>query len=340
MTCKALRLVDGFGLDRLKFEDVEVAEPGAGEVVVRVKAASLNYRDLMVATGKYNPKTYMPKTLGSDAAGEVAAVGAGVTRFGVGDRVSSLFFQRWTDGPTPQDAMRFALGESVEGVFAEYVVLPETGVIRTPEYMTDEEAATLPCAAVTAWQALVCVGKVKAGESVLVLGTGGVSLFALQIAKLKGARVVVTSSSDAKLERAKAMGADEGVNHKTFPAWEKEVVRINGGTGVDHVVEVGGPGTIGKSFKAVKAGGQVYLIGILDMGDGGGADLMPVLMRSIQLRGITVGSEAMAREMGEAFAAGKVKPVVDKVFEFSQAVEALRAMEAGSHFGKIVLRMG
>ena len=264
--------------------------------------------------------------------------GRGVTKFNVGDRVCSLFFQRWTDGPTPQDAMRFALGESVDGVFAEYKVLPETGVIRTPELLTDEEAATLPCAAVTAWQALVSVGKVQAGESVLVLGTGGVSLFALQIAKLKGAKVIVTSSSDKKLARAKAMGADEGINYKTTPEWEKEVLRINGG-GVDHVVEVGGPGTIGKSFKAVKAGGQVYLIGILDMGDGGRADLMPVLMRSIRLSGITVGSEAMFQEMVGAFEAGKVKPVVDRVFDFKDAVEALRAMEKASHFGKIVLRM-
>ena len=202
----ALRVVDDFGLDKLQFEEFAVPEPGTGEVLVRIRAASLNYRDLMVATGRYNPRMEKPRTLGSDAAGVVEAVGAGVTRWAVGDRVCSLFFQGWDFGPMPQDAQHSALGEAVDGVFATHRLFAEDGVISAPGFMTDEEASTLPCAGLTAWNALAVNGRLKAGETVLVLGTGGVSLFALQMAKTMGARVIATSSSDEKLERARGAG--------------------------------------------------------------------------------------------------------------------------------------
>ena len=339
VTTRSLRVVDSFGLDKLRFEDIELPDPGPGELLIRIRAASLNYRDLLVAKGLYNPRLAMPRTLGSDAAGQVVAIGPGVTRFAAGDRVCGLFFQQWSTGPLPQDAMRHALGESIDGIFTTYRVLPESGVIATPAYLSDEEAATLPCAAVTAWHALIADGNLQPGETVLVLGTGGVSLFALQIAKLHGARVIVTSSSDDKLQRARTLGADLLINYKTHPDWEKEVVRLNGGKGVDHVIEVGGPGTLPRSCKAARVGGKVHLIGVLTQTEGGGTDLMPVLMRGLHLQGILVGSEAMFTEMNRAFETAALRPVIDRVYPFAEAVTALHSMESASHFGKLVLRI-
>ena len=337
---KVLRLDGGFGFEHVQLQEELIPEPGPGEVLVRFRAASLNFRDLMVVRGKYNPRTAMPKILGSDAAGEVVSTGPGVTTLKPGDRVMSLFFQRWMEGPTPADAMRFALGESVDGVFATHRILPETGVIKTPDSLTDEEAATLPCAALTAWDALVATGGLQPGETVLTLGTGGVSLFAVQIAKALGARVIATSSSDEKLERVRALGADETINYRDIPEWGKEVQRLTGKRGVDHVVEVGGAGTIGESLIAARAGGRVDLIGVLAAGEGGkGPDLRPVLMKALKLEGILVGSRQMFVAMNEAFARHGIKPVVDRVFPLEQAVEALRYMEAGSHFGKIGLKL-
>ena len=338
---KVLRIDGGFGFEHVKLEEWAVPEPGAGEVLVRFRAGSLNFRDLWIVKGQYNPRMKMPKTLGSDAAGDVLAVGAGVTRCKVGDRVTSLFFQRWETGPTPADAMRHALGESIDGVFATHRVLPENGVIRTPDYLTDEEAATLPCAGLTAWDALVAVGGLKPGETVLTLGTGGVSLFALQMAKALGAKVIATSSSDEKLERARALGADETINYRTTPEWGKEVRRLTGKRGVDHVVEVGGAGTMEQSLQAVRSGGRIDLIGLLAAGQpgSGGADLMPVLMKALKVEGILVGSREMFEAMNRMLEANRLKPVLDRVFELNEAVAALKYMEAGSHFGKIVLRL-
>ena len=337
-TARVLRINDAFGFEHVRLEEHPIPQPGAGEVLVRFHAASLNFRDLWIVKGQYNPRMSMPKTLGSDAAGEVVSVGEGVSSVRPGDRVTSVFFQRWIEGPTPADAMRFALGESLDGVFATHRVMPEHGVLKTANYLTDQEAAALPCAAVTAWNALVPTGGLKAGETVLVLGTGGVSLFALQIAKALGARVIATSSSDEKLARAKELGADETINYKQTPDWGKEVQRLTAKRGVDHVIEVGGGGTINQSFAAARAGGRVDLIGVLAGNNKDAApDMMPVLMKALKLEGVLVGSRTMFEAMNEAFVQHQIKPVVDRVFPLEQAVEALRYMESGSHFGKIGL---
>ena len=339
-TARLLRITTGFGFENISLEEQPIPEPGAGEVLVRFRAASLNFRDLLIVKGLYNPRMAMPKILGSDAAGEIVAIGEGVTHFKPGDRVTSVFFQRWMQGPTPADAMRFALGESLDGVFATHRVLPEAGVLLTPGYLSDEEAATLPCAALTAWDALVATGGLKPGETVLTLGTGGVSLFAVQIAKALGARVIATSSSDEKLERVKALGADETINYKQTPDWGKEVQRLTDKRGVDHVLEVGGAGTLAQSLVAVRAGGRVNLIGLLAQAqDGTPPDLMPILMKAIKLEGILVGSREMFESMNEALTRHQIKPVVDRTFPLDQAVEALKHMEAGSHFGKIGLTL-
>jgi len=335
MQATALRLT-AFGLDNLSLEAVEVPAPGPHDVLVELHAASLNYRDLMVALGWYNPKLEMPRVLGSDAAGTVTAVGSSVTRFKPGDRVTSLFFQEWRSGEIDAATHKSALGDPIDGVFTAARLFPEHGLIPTPGYLTDEEAATLPCAALTAWNALVEKGHLAAGETVLVQGTGGVSLFALQIAKLHGARVIVTSSSDDKLARARALGADETINYRTTPGWDAEVFRLTNKRGVDHVVEVGGAGTLPRSLKSVRVAGHIHVIGVLT-GKGDGVDVTPVLGKSLSVHGIYVGSAAMFARMNAAFAANAVKPVIDRVFPLAQARDAFEHLQSGSHFGKIAI---
>jgi len=330
--------LNDFGLENLTVGAREISLPGPYEVLVRLTAASLNYRDLMTALGTYNPKMKLPRVLGSDAAGVVDAVGEKVTRFQPGDRVSSLFFQDWQGGEIQPSAFRSALGGDIDGVFTAARVFAEGGLIATPSYLSDAEAATLPCAALTAWHALVEDGHLAAGETVLVLGTGGVSLFALQIAKAHGARVILTSSSDPKLERGRQLGADETINYRTHPDWEVEVMKLTGKRGVDHVVEVGGAGTLPRSLKAVRLGGRVSLIGVL-AGVREGVDVMPILNKSIQLGGVYVGSRAMYTRMNAAFTANQIKPVIDSVFPLAEAREAFAYLQSGSHFGKIVLSM-
>lgn len=330
--------ISSFGLDNLKFKPVQIPEPGPHEVLVRFTAASLNYRDLMVVLGQYNPKMHLPRVLGSDAAGEVIAVGEKVTRFKAGDRVCSLFFQDWHAGEITPTTGKSALGGSIDGVFTTAKIMPEHGLIRTPEYLSDEEAATLPCAALTAWHALVEKGHLCAGETVLTLGTGGVSLFALQIAKAHGAKVIATSSSDEKLERAKALGAGYTINYKTTPDWDKTVRELTGGAGVDHVVEVGGAGTLMKSLNAARTAGRVYVIGVL-AGAQQELDVRTILSKSLHVEGIYVGSSAMFARMNAAFTANQVRPVVDRVFPLRQARQALEYLQSGSHFGKMVLSL-
>ncbi|MDZ4799770.1 MAG: NAD(P)-dependent alcohol dehydrogenase, partial [Bryobacteraceae bacterium] len=265
-----------------------------------------------------------------DGAGEVVEVGAGVTRVKPGDRVMAAFMQKWVDGELTEDGMRSALGAGGEAVGAEYVVLDQEGLVVLPVYLSFEEAASLPCAGVTAWHSLVSEGHVRAGETVLTLGTGGVSIFAVQFAKLMGARVIATSSKADKIERLQAMGADQTINYVEQPDWHK-IAR-----GVDHVVEVGGKDTLPKSLRAVRPGGSVYVIGVLS--GRGDLDFTPVFMRNIRLQGIFVGSRVMAEDMLRAMAAHELRPVIDRVFELGEAREALRYMESGAHFGKIVLR--
>jgi NADPH:quinone reductase-like Zn-dependent oxidoreductase len=333
---KAYEIKDRFGLDALALSERSQPKPGPGQVLVKMRACSLNYRDLLVIKGQYNPKLKMPMVPLSDGAGVVAEIGPGVTRVRVGERVAGNFMQQWVSGELTDAKARSALGGGIDGVLAEYVVFDQEGLVPVPEHLADEEAATLPCAAVTAWNGLVTQGQVRPGESVLLLGTGGVSIFALQFAKLAGARAIITSSSDDKLKRARELGADETVNYKTYPEWEKRVRELVGDRGVDHVVEVGGAGTLPRSLKAVKLGGHVSLIGVL--AGGGEFNPMPILMKHVRVQGIFVGPRELFEAMNRAIALHRLKPVVDRVFPFAEAKQALQYLESGAHFGKVVLR--
>lgn len=312
------------------------SEAGWHQVLIRVRAVSLNYRDHMVVIGQYIGGPIARDTIPcSDGAGEVVAVGPGVTRFKTGDRVAGTFFQVWVDGPRTK--LVPALGVPLDGTLAEYVVLHEDGVVPIPAGLSFEEASTLPCAGVTAWSALMVLGnRVKAGDTVLCLGTGGVSTHAMQFAKAAGASVIITSSSDEKLERARGLGAAAGINYKTHPKWEKEVQRITGGRGVDHVIEVGGVGTLARSYQAIGFGGKIALIGFLG-GPTGQQEPYALMMKGGSLIGIGVGSTAMFEEMNRAIEVNKIKPVVGRVFPFDEAAEAFRCLAAGDFFGKVVI---
>jgi NADPH:quinone reductase-like Zn-dependent oxidoreductase len=332
---QVIELINGFGIDNLHV--VERTEPRLGHgVLLKMKAWSLNYRDLMVVKGLYNPKLKFPFVPLSDGVGEVIAVDPRVTRVKVGDRVAGCFMQRWVAGELTDAAAKSALGGGINGVAATRVEVHEDGVVPVPAHLSDEEAATLPCAALTAWNALVAHGGVKPGDTVLIQGTGGVSIFALQFARMMGARVIATSSSNAKLERVKQMGASDGINYKETPAWEDRVRELTGSRGADHVVEVGGAGTFNQSLKAVRVGGTISLIGVL--AGKGDVNLMPVLMKSVRVQGIYVGSREMFEAMNQAIEVHQLRPVVDRVFPFSEIRAALKHMESGSHFGKICLR--
>ena len=337
----ALRL-NAFGLDNIALEPTALSALGAFDVHVHVRAAALNYRDLMVVLGQYNPKMQLPRILGSDAAGEVVAVGSAVTRFKPGDRVCTLFFQDWLDGEIQPLTGKSALGGAIDGVFATERILPESGLIHAPAHLSFEEAATLPCAALTAWNALVEQGHLRAGQTVLVQGTGGVSLFALQIAKMNGANVILTSSSDEKLDRGRRLGAAHTINYKSAPDWDKSAKDITHSIGVNHVVEVGGQGTIAKSLNAVRPAGLVHVIGVLSgtsADTGPGVDVRSILTKSIHINGIYVGSRAMFERMNAAITANNLKPVIDRIFPFAEARAAFEHMQNGSHFGKIVLSL-
>jgi NADPH:quinone reductase-like Zn-dependent oxidoreductase len=334
---KVYEIRDGFGLDSLKQADRPEAKPGSGEVLVKIRAVSLNYRDLLVVKGVYNPKMNLPRIPCSDAAGEVVAVGDGVTRVKVGQRVAGLFMPAWLEGELNDAKAKSSLGGSVDGLLAEFAVLSEEAVVVVPTHLSDEEASTLPCAAVTAWNGLVHAGGVRPGESVLVQGTGGVSLFALQLARLAGARVIATSSSDEKLVRVKELGASDGINYRTTPEWGETVRHLTGGRGVDHVIEVGGAGTLAQSLRAVRTGGHIALIGVLS--GYGQVNPLPILMKGVRVTGIYVGSRDMFEAMNRAIALNGLRPIVDRVFPFTDAVAAFRHMEAAAHFGKIVIRL-
>jgi NADPH:quinone reductase-like Zn-dependent oxidoreductase len=285
--------------------------------------------------GRYRMPTKPNVVPLSDGAGEVVEVGPGVTRVKVGDRVAGNFFQRWPGGHASADTQASALGGSIDGMLREYAVLEEDGVVKLPAHLSYQEGACLPCAGVTAWNALVEHGRLIAGQTVLVQGTGGVSMFALQFCKLFGADVIATSSSDAKLERAKKLGAAHGVNYKTTPDWDKAAVELTGGVGVDQVVEVGGAGTIAKSLGALRMGGKISMIGVLS----GAADLNPMLImgKRANVQGISVGSTQMFEAMNRAITVAGMKPVIDKVFPFEETPAAFRHMQSAQHFGKIVI---
>lgn len=333
---KAWHLTASSGADALKLVQLPDPHPGPNQVVVRIRATSLNYRDLMVAGGRYGGSLKLPLIPLSDGAGEIAAVGNEVTRWKVGDRVAGTFFQRWHSGPIRREVFDAALGGSTDGVLAEYIALPADGIVAIPQHLSFEEAATLPCAAVTAWHALVTDGKISAGQTVVVLGTGGVSIFALQFAKIHGARVIITSGSDEKLVRAKSLGADEVINYRKTLDWEKEVYRLTGKNGADHIIEVGGTDTFPKSLRAVAMGGTISVIGGVS-GFSTEVPLLDIIGRSALIRGIYVGSREMFEAMNRAISIHKLKPVIDRTFCFSEAPAAYRHQESGAHFGKIVI---
>ena len=335
---RAWQITDTFSIDGLKLNTYPDPEPGPGQVAIRVKAVSLNFRDLLVVKGLYTRKLPLPLTICSDAAGVVESVGAGVTRVKPGERVCGIFMPRWLAGPCTDAAARSALGAFEQGMLADLVVMSEDSVVRTPAHLRDAEAAALPCAAVTAWNALIHQGALKAGETVLVQGTGGVSIFALQLAKAAGAQVVATTSSDAKAERLRAMGASVVVNYSQNPEWDDAVRKAAGS--VDQVIEIGGAGTFNRSLKVVRMGGYVALIGNRATPSGEAPNLTTALMKGLRIQGIFVGSREMFEAMNRAIALHAIQPVVDRTFAFEDAPTALSYFESGAHFGKVVVTAG
>jgi NADPH:quinone reductase-like Zn-dependent oxidoreductase len=333
---KAFELGKNTGIDALTLVDRPMPKPGHGQVLVRMHAMSLNYRDLIIAKSAMG-KREKPVIPVSDGAGEVAEIGHGVTRVRVGDRVAPIFTQSWLGGEVGR-GQATALGGDIDGVLAEYVMLDQNGLVHFPGHLSYEEAATLPCAAVTSWNALISVGELKAGDTVLVMGTGGVSIFALQFARMTGARVIATSSSDAKLKRLRELGAAEAINYRTTPEWGTRVLELTERRGVDHIVEVGGAGTLENSFKAIRTGGSISLIGLLT-GFGGQFNPLLVLMKSVRFQGILVGSRDMFEAMNRAIATAQLHPVIDRTFPFAEAPAAYRHLESGAHFGKVCIRV-
>jgi NADPH:quinone reductase-like Zn-dependent oxidoreductase len=331
--------IQQFGIENLALVERDKPKPQASEVLVKFHAASLNYRDLMMVKGLYNPKLKTPLVPLSDGAGEVVEIGENVTKWKVGDRVSPIFMQGWIDGEINFQKARTALGGDSDGCLREFGVFDESGLVRIPEHLSYEEAATLPCAAVTAYHALFVSGGLKSEDTVLLQGTGGVSIFALQFSSIYAGRTIITSSSNEKLQRAKDLGASDLINYKETPDWDKAVLDLTEKRGVEHVVEVGGAGTFHKSLKSVKMGGHIHVIGALSGGQG---EISPIsiLMNSLKLQGIFVGSRQMFERLNQLLCLhNHLKPVIDKVFQFGETKEALNYMESGSHFGKIVIKI-
>lgn len=331
--------IEEFGIDKLRIVERPNPKPADKEVLVSLRATSLNYRDFMVVSGSYNPRMKVPAIPFSDAAGEIVAVGEGVTKWKAGDRVMPIFAQRWYEGDSSEEKRRTSLGAGAQwdGVLCEFAVFDQESVVGIPDHLSFEEAATLPCAALTAWNALFVSGKLKPGDAVLTLGTGGVSIFALQFAKMAGATVFSTSGSEKKIGRLKDLGSDGTANYREREDWDRAAIEFSG-EGVDHVVEVGGAGTLPKSINATRIAGHIAMIGALT----GAAGFNPVtaFMKAIRLQGIFVGSKRMFEDMNKAITANTLRPVIDSVFEFDQARDALKHMESGSHFGKIVVKIG
>ncbi len=335
---RSYQLIDGNDLDAIAITDQPAPTAGPGEVVIDVHACSVNYRDILNIKGREGTPRAVGATPLSDGAGVISAVGAGVTSLAVGDRVAAAFMPDWIDGPMTAGVQATALGGSGAGMLTEQIALPATGVVNIPDHLSYAEAATLPCAGVTAWYAMFVGGAVKPGDTVLLLGTGGVSIFSLQFAKMAGARVIITSSDDAKLEKARALGADETINYRTTPEWQDEVLALTAGIGVDHSVEVGGPGTLNKTLEAVRLGGSISLMGVLTgMADPVATGL--ILSKNIKIQGTYVGSVAMFQAMNKAIAQNAMTPVIDRRFGFEDASAALKYQESGAHFGKVVVEV-
>jgi NADPH:quinone reductase-like Zn-dependent oxidoreductase len=325
----------GFGVAHLASANCDERELRGGEVRLQVRAVSLNYRDLLMIDGQYDPRLPLPLVPASDGVGEVLELGAGVTELAVGDRVCPMFVPGWVDGPPDAGAVGRSRGGRTAGMLSERVVVDGASCVRVPSHLTDAEAATLPCAALTAWSALVTLGALRAGDTVLTLGSGGVSMFALQFARLHGARVAVTTSSEARAEILRSLGAEVVFDRLQEPRWGRAARRWAGG-GVDHVVEVGGTGTLGQSLSAVRTGGRISLIGVL-AGGKQPLDLVPALMRQITIQGVFVGHRNGFVAMARAIEAASLRPVVDRVFPFDQLPEALAHLRSGCHIGKVVV---
>jgi len=330
-------LKDAFGPEHLKKGERPEPVPGPNQVLVAMRAASLNYRDTLIIRGGYGPRVKVPLIPVSDGMGEVVAVGAGVSRVAVGDRVAPVYFQSWIGGEAAPEKFTGSLGGPIDGVLTRFMCLNEQGVSRVPDHLSDEEAACLPCAGLTAWSAVITQGRAGPGDTVLVQGTGGVALFALQFAKMAGARVILTSSRDDKLARGRQLGADEVINYRTTPDWDRVVKELTGGEGCEHVVELGGAGTLERSIRAARVGGAVSLIGVLS----GAKAEMPlplVVMRNLRLQGVTVGSRDGFEAMCRAMAQHHLRPVVDRVFDFDDVPAAFAHLEGGHHMGKVCVR--
>lgn len=337
---RAWQIGGGFGIDRLEIVEHDPGAPGAGEVRIAVKAVGLNYRDLLMVTGAYNPRQPLPLVPGSDAVGVVTEVGPGVRALAVGDRVIPAFAQAWRAGTPERWMMASTLGGPLPGVLREAMVVAEDAVVLAPSHLTDAECATLPCAAVTAWRALVTEGRIRAGDVVLTQGTGGVSLFALQIARMHGAKVVITSSSDDRIVAALALGASHGVNYRSDARWGRTVSSWTGGRGVDQVIELGGADTLAQSLAAVRPGGTVSLIGMLG-GTKAEVELTRIFMAGVRVQGIFVGCREDLADLCRALtAAPDVRPVIDRVLPFEALPAALGQLQDGGHFGKIVIAVG
>jgi NADPH:quinone reductase-like Zn-dependent oxidoreductase len=326
-----------FGIDELSISDVETPAPKANEVLVKLRAASLNYRDMMMVAGTYNPKLRLPLVPFSDGAGEVVEIGEGVSRWKVGDRVCPIFMQGWVDGELDYAKSKTTLGGDLDGCLREFGVFNEESLVAIPDHLSFEEASCLPCAGVTAWNALMVSGNLKPGDTVLCQGTGGVSIFALQFAKAAGAEILITSSSNEKLERAKELGADHTINYREREDWDTTALEITNKRGVDHVVEVGGPGTLPRSMRAVRMAGHIAVIGVV-AGKGEFTNV-PIFMKALRVIGVFVGSRAMFEDMNKTISGAGIRPVVDRTFEFDQLKEALGLMKQGGHFGKIVIKI-
>jgi len=336
---KAYRIRAGRGIDSLALAEEAPAPLGAGQVRLRVRAVSLNFRDLMIADGRYQAGGERAVIPASDAVAEVIELGPGATRWALGDRVATSFFPHWHAGAASAHATREPFGADADGVLAEQIVVSQDSVFAVPAHLDDAQAATLTCAGVTAWNALFVEAGLRPGQSVLLLGTGGVSIWGLQLAKAAGLRAIVTSSSDAKLERARALGADATINYRSHPEWQDEVLRLTGGAGVDAVLEVGGAGTLARSLRAAAMNGTVAIIGGVS-GFAGEFDPFGLIMGAKRLSGIFVGSRGMGEDLARFVGVNKIAPVVDRAFAFEQAGEAYRYLQSGSHFGKVVIRVG
>ena len=331
-------IFEQFGQKNLKIVDRPMPKPADNELLLKIKSVSLNFRDHLMIEGNYNPKLKLPIVPCSDGVGEVVEVGSSVSGWKIGERAIPIFTLAWQDGDVQREYLRHSLGGPKDGTLQEYMTVRADGAVKAPIHLTDDESATLACAGLTAWSAIIEKGNIKPGERLLTLGTGGVSMFALQFGVMAGAEVLITSGSDEKLSRAEQFGAKHGINYKTYPDWHKEVAKRIGLTGVDHVVEVGGMGTLDRSVKSVRAGGSIYLIGVLS-GKSAPVDLTPVLMQNIRIQGVVVGHRRSFIEMNRAIEYHQMRPIIDKTFGFDEAEVAFNYLKSGSHFGKVCIRV-